>query len=169
MNQQPRTDFIKRKQAQVAALQIFHNMPPPYPFRVHRQISHLAKEIAGTFYEGRQVHSVPSEVSIGKVKINMAADRSDPFRAQFPTVKLFIAWMWPYFVPVARDWLVTMLQPQFNTSQHMKDEIEEAIFASYRAAAYEPDAIGELIARAVQMQQTKKVMVQGHGRRPRKR
>ena len=145
----------KALKAQEATRHVFANRPPPFPYRVPRMLRHLAKEIAGQFYDGHQRHSAPPlDFRKELVHMDVMADRSKEFRTMFPNQRLYVLWMWPYFVKLAREWQVAMLGMP-HISEHMKERIYECHLADYDGPAFEPDNVATLIASAVHEQQSK--------------
>lgn len=108
--------------------------PPPYPYRVHRQIRHTAKEFAGAFFEGAQFYFEALSVSDKE----FAQDRSKEFRKHWRSVDDYIAWCWPLFVKDARKHLTELLGRQ-GVSEHLKESIYEAVVAEYDAFAFTPE------------------------------
>jgi hypothetical protein len=96
----------------------------------HRQVRHLATELAGTFYEFQT--STKPELEREK--------RSQRFRAAFPNVKSYLKGhyhkpdgtveytkpAWVHFVVQARAMMTQMLMRN-DINDHMKNEIYEAL------------------------------------------
>jgi len=139
MNVGEQADLAKSQAASRDPLTVFHSMPPPFPFRVPRLWRHQAKEFAGAFYDGSQRHGPSIPKTPGGVNLDFAAERSQMFRKQFPTVKLFVAWNWPQFVKVARQISIEMLRPDSNCTPYMREQIYEAALSEYDASIYEAD------------------------------
>lgn len=140
MNVGEQADLAKSRASARDPYQVFHTMPPPFPFKVPRLFRHQAKEFAGTFYEGSQTFSAPTiKKDPAGVSLDFTAERSAMFRRQFPTAKLFVAWMWPQFVKTARQISIEMLRPDSNVSDHMREEIYEAVTAPYDSEIFEAD------------------------------
>ncbi len=106
--------------------------PPEYPFRVHVQIRHTAKEFAGAFWDGQQLQ--------GASKSKPYEDpRSVTFRKHWPKQKLYVLWNWPLFVNDARSHLTdVMARP--STPEYMKTKISEALTEEYYAFGFTPQA-----------------------------
>jgi hypothetical protein len=124
----------------------------------HKQIKHLAKEIAGQFHESETQISEEGAIEsydpvvhgFDKRRFDKAVEerqkRSLRFRRAFPKVKDYILGHqhmpdgsiqyvkpgWLHHVDRARQMLVLMLgQPDARVSPHMKEEIYEAILADH--------------------------------------
>lgn len=105
----------------------------------HKQIKHLAKELAGQFYE--EETSTKPEIERNK--------RSLRFRRAFPTVKAYLLGHqhmpdgsieyskpgWMHHVVLARKLLTLMLgQSDARVSPHMKNTIYEALLEEHEEA-----------------------------------
>lgn len=105
----------------------------------HKQIKHLAKELAGQFYE--EESSTKDEIERDK--------RSLRFRKAFPNVKAYLQGHqhnpdgsvtytkpgWMHYVVLARKLLTLMLgQSDERVSPHMKNTIYEALLDEHEEA-----------------------------------
>jgi hypothetical protein len=78
-----------------------------------------AKEIAGVYSEGHE--------------------RTSRFRKTWPNQRKYVAENWPHFIDLAREALVRlMIAP--GTTQHVKDEIYEALKEDNRRVQSDPNA-----------------------------
>ncbi len=100
------------------------------------QIEHLARELAGEFFERKRSNRFRSKDSKTRVKYferdamgNLVEKvKVMPFFEAYPTSAKFSDGHWPLFVEPARKCLITMLAlPEHRVSQHMKDSIHAAI------------------------------------------
>lgn len=90
---------------------------------VKQLIRRTAKELAGAFFEGQ------TQFIRGQLEQHPdSPGRSERFRALAGKEKDFIAHNWPTFVEPARRTLAQMLSMP-NYSQHIKDEIFDALLA----------------------------------------
>lgn len=102
------------------------------------QIKHLARELAGQFFEQKRSNKFRSKGSKTRVKyferdpMGNLVEKSKvmPFFEAYPTSKEFADGHWPLFYEAARKCLITMLAlPDSRVSQHMKEAIHAAIVA----------------------------------------
>lgn len=118
--------------------------PVPYSFPVPTLYRRTAKAFAGAFYEGKQRF-----VSIKSPASNMAppdaeAERTNAFRRNWPSQRAYVAWCWPIFVGAAREHLVSLLHPDSNITDFMREEVykarlsEEAMQAFFTEQQVEP-------------------------------
>lgn len=102
------------------------------------QIQHLARDLAGQFYEQKRSDKFRSKGSKTRVKYferdpmgnPVEKTKVMPFFEAYPTSKEFADGHWPLFYEAARKCLITMLAlPDHRVSQHMKESIHAAIVA----------------------------------------
>jgi hypothetical protein len=133
-----------------ALVAVFNSMPPPYPFACPYLFRHVAREMAGRFYDGTQRFNLPAlPRREAETRRDYAGPRSEKFRDLFKSEKAYVAWMWPYFVKDAREVCVIQLREGSGVSRFQKEEIYEALLKAYDARAYDHDNIADLVARTI--------------------
>jgi hypothetical protein len=104
----------------------------------HKLVAKTAFEIACEVYE-------------------VLAGANDRFHQAYPTMESFVSRCWPEFIGDARRALVQMLQPipssdpahpEFRYSEHMRNEIAEALILEGEVKAAPPLDLNELRAAA---------------------